>query len=338
MTIIESRIEACWWNKQTAKGTPATTAFRRGRKVGGDMNVAREDANEQYSDGNRFNSASDFVNTIIGNGNPTLQAQAGVVGHLAYLFLGAETATAGPDPFTHVATPNSAGSFWTTFWKKVGGSVGPLRQKFNDCRIVSLRLEGSSAAKVVKITPTFLSLDSGEVFATDPIATEEAGEPLLYTEAVGTFTIDGVVHKGHSSFALVLNDNIQPWYGDDVFPYDVAYGLGNIVVENLTLAVDEQGLARYNQQIYNNPTPTAGTKPVTTIPALGSYEFDLNRTGPPARQIKVELPGAKFSPDIAIAGNPDGGAVEMQLNAEARAVAGQPMVRITTKSGDAAYT
>jgi hypothetical protein len=427
VTIIESRIEAVWWEKQTAKGTPASTAFRRGRKVGGDLNVAREDASEHYSDGQRFNTAADFVNTIVGNGNPTVQAQAGVAGHLAYLMLGQETVTGAADPYTHVATPNAAGSFWCTFWKKVGSSVGPLRQKFNDCRIVSLRIEGSSAAKVVKLTPTFLSLDSGEVYSSDPVAVEEPGEPFLYTEAEGTFTIDGVVHRGHSSFAVVLNDNIQPWYGDSVVPFDVAYGLGNIVVENLTLAVDQQGLDRYNRQIYGVTNPPAGTKPLHTIPALGSYSFDLVRgsnytvtlgspsagtftltvgastttgiaynaaaaavqaalealptvgtgnvvvtgsaggpyavkfvpagvvmtgsgasltggtftvtgAGAANRELKVELPGAKFSPDIAIAGNPDGGPVEMQLNAEARSVTGQPMIRITTKSADPAYT
>lgn len=345
MTAIETRQGALWWGKQTAKGTPLANAsmFRRGRHVAGDVNVARDDANENYTDGERFNNAADFVNTLIGNGNPTLQAQAGVVGHLAYLFLGGETVTGSADPWTHVATPNNAGSFWSTWAKKVGSSVGPLRQRFADCRMTSLRIEGSSAAKIVKVTPTFVSLDSGEVFAVDPVAVEEVGEPLLYTDGVGTFTIDGTVFKGHSSFAVQINDSVTPWYGDDVTAHDIVFGLGNIVVENVTILLDQPGLDKWNTLLYGTAAPGVGAKPLKTIAAqaLGSYTFDLNRAavgGLGIREIKVELPGVKWAIPDAPPLNPDGGAAEMALGAEARRNASNPMIKITTKSADAAYT
>lgn len=345
MTALETRQGAIWWGKQTAKGSALANAsmYRRGRHVAGDLNVARADANENYTDGERFNNATDFVDTLLGNGNPTLQAQAGVVGHLAYLMLGQETVTGSADPYTHVATPNNAGSFWSTWVKKVGSSVGPLRQRFIDCRLTSLRIEGSSAAKVVKVTPTFFSLDAGEVFTTDPVAVEEVGEPLLYTEAIGTFTIDGVVFKGHSSFAIVINDNVTPWYGDDVIPEDIAFGVGNIVIEGVTILVNQAGLDKFNTLLYGTASPTAGTKPRKEIAtqALGSYSFDLNRAAASplgAREVKIEVPGVKWVMPEAPPLNPDGGAPEMALGAEARKNASNPMVRITTKSADVAYT
>jgi hypothetical protein len=54
------------------------------------------------------------------------------------------------------------------------------------------------------------------------------------------------------------------------------------------------------------------------------------------RGIKIEAPGVKWNPDMAIAGNPDGGVTELPLSGTPRPVAGQPLVRITTRSGDAA--
>lgn len=333
MPAIENRVEGCWWNKQTAFQSPAATAFRRGRKVGGDMNVTREDENEPYSSGQRFNTAADFINAISGQGDPVLQGQPGVLGHLAYLLLGQETVTGVADPFTHVATPGPSG-FWTTWWKLVGATVAE-RQKFNDCRLISLRIEASSESKVLKITPTFISLDAGEIFATDPVAIEEPGEPFLYTEAEGTFTIDGTVFRGHSSFAVQINDAVEAWWGDSVNPNDIAFGLGNIVVEEITLLVNAQGLGRYNQIMYGTPTPAAGTKPIKTLGALGSYSFDMTRGV--NRQAKIELPGVKWSPDLAIPGNPEGGATELNMSAEARPAGTDPMIRISTKSADPAY-
>lgn len=434
MSAIEANVEGCWVAKQTAKGSPASapatiSAGMRFRKVGGDMNVARSDGNENYSDGQRFSGAADFVNQIIGNGAPVVQGQASAISYLAYLFSGQETVTGSAAPYQHVATPNNAGSFWTTWWKRVGQNV-VLRQKFNDCKIQSLRIEGSSGSKALHVTPTFLSLDAGELFTSDPVVADDGSNPLLYTEAEGTFTIDGTVIRGHSSFALVLNDNVQAWWGDSPVPYDVVYGQGQVMIEGVTLIVDAAGLAQYNTIIYGDPSPAAGTKPLTTVPSLGSYSFDVRRgslfsiatTGTPTggtwtptvdgtaaaavpydatasalatilaatpagqqgvtvtggpgpgtpyvvqfakggvtitidssgltggtspattatsngavEECKIELPGVKWSPDLAIAGNPDGGAVEIALAAEARPVSGQPMYRITTRHANPAW-
>ena len=429
MPLLELNIEAAWAAKQTAKGSPATTADKRFRKVGGDMNVNRDDGNENYSDGERFTNAVSFVNTIIGNGNPATQGQASTTGYLSYLMLGQETATTvAAGLIEHVATP-AAGSFWTTWWKKVGGTQ-VLRQKFNDCRITSLRIEGSSASKVLHVTPTFFSLDSGEIFTTDPVKVEDTGIPFLFTEAEGAILIDGVVHRGQSSFAVVVTDALTPWYGDAVTPFDISSGQGQVTIEGITLALDAQGLQRYYSQIYGTTAPVLGQKPIRVRPVTGSYTWNATRgvwtsavfggtvsggtytltygaqtttaiaynaaaavvqtalealstvepgdvvvTGGPgptaiqvnfktgstaltgsgasltgtaptltmtpqgaAETVKVELPSVEWTSDMAIAGNPDGGAGEITLAGTTRKVGANPHIRITTRSSDAAYT
>lgn len=430
--MLETRIEGVWWAKQPAKGTLATTADKQGRKVGGDINVAREDGNEPFSDGQRFPSAADFVNTIGGSGNPVLQAQPGALGHLAWLFSGTDTATTPIAGVTeHVIIPNNSGGFWSTWWKSVGQSVGPLRQRFGDCRLVSLRIEGSSAAKVVRITPTFISLQSGEIITSDPVKTLDAPEPFLFTDGEATFTIDGNVFRGHSSFAIVLGDSVTPWYGDSVNPFDVNFGAGQVTVENITIGLDSQGLQHYYKQLYGTTTPPGGTKPLKIIPPQGSYSFDLTSgnqytitiTGTPTggnftmtvdgevsagvlfsataaqvqtalenlasidvgdvtvtggpgpgtpyvvkfnqkrpatftvahtftggsspnvaivnnganEEFKFELPGCKWTPDMAIAGSTEGGNAELTIGAEARKNASNPMYRFTIRNADAAY-
>src|SRR5262245_45263438 len=100
MPALESRVESAWFVKQAAKGTPAlttATGMRKGRKVGGDLNVNRDDGSEVYSDGQRFPDATDFVNSVVGDGNPVFQANFSIAGYLAWLILGQETVTGSAD-------------------------------------------------------------------------------------------------------------------------------------------------------------------------------------------------------------------------------------------------
>lgn len=344
MPALEANVAGLWLAKQTAKGTPASAPSananaKKLRQVGGDISVARADANENYTDGNRFTDATDFVNTLIGNGAPVAQADPGSLNYLLYLMAGAESVGAAVStvfPHTFNFGPATS-SFWFTAWKRVG-QTSILRQQFNDCRMSSLRIEGSSANKVVKATPTLFSLDPGVTYTTDPTLAVETDKPYLYTEAVGTFTIDGTVFKGHSSFAVVINDNIAPWYGDDVTAYDVATGQGSVAVEGITILLDAAGLSQYNKIIYGSASPTAGTKPQKTA-YTGSYTFTLTRGATTSlRSHSFTLSNVHWTPDsVAVAPNPDGGPVEIALGAEARTSGGNQMV-VVGNVLDAAYT
>lgn len=342
MPAIEANVEGLWIAKQAVKGTPAAAPAtnlnaKRLRKVGGGVSPNPTHGSENFSDGNRFTDSVDFVDQINGGGAPVVQAGPGDLAYLSYLALGAESVGAAvATVFPHTITANNAGGFWFTVWKKVGANV-VLRQKFNDCRMASLRIEGSSANKVVKATPTIVSLDPGEVFAVDPTLVVDADNPYLYTEAEGTFNIDGTIVKGHSSFALTINDNIAPWFGDSVYPFDFTYGQGAIAVEGVTLLVDAAGLAMYNKIVYGTAAPVAGTKPQKVV-YMGTYTFTLTRgAGATMRSYQITLPKVHWTPDVAIEGNPDGGPTELALSAEARSLAGVQLT-IVANTLDAAYT
>jgi hypothetical protein len=262
-------------------------------------------------------------------------------GSLAGGTIGAPTSTTVGTPFQHVATPLDTGGFYSTWVKSVGKST-IHRNQFNDCRIQSLRLEASSASKVFKATPTFISLDPGQMLTADPSKVDDGLKPLIYTEGQGNFTIDGQVYTGHSAFAALFSWGLQEWYGDDVAPFDVVNQRATATLEGITIIIDAAGISRYNNQIYGTPSPAANAKPIKQTPFNGSYSALFSRvspyTGLVSESCKVEFPGVKWSPDLNIPANPDGGAVELGLAGEFRKAAGQPPWRITTQNPDAAYT
>lgn len=341
---VESNVYALWAAAQTAKGSPASASTKRFIQVAGDFSPNRDDGSENFSDLDRYGDATDFVNTLVGNGNPQIEAQAAETAYLMWLFAGQETFTAkvaGTSPAKHVFTPGATTGFWATWWKRVGLAT-PIRQKFNDCKITAMRFEASSANKIAKVTPTILSLDPAEIGdTTDPTTAISDVNPLLFTEVNGSVTIDGTAYAAVSQYAVVMDDAQAPWYGDSVVPYDLIAGNAVVSLEGVTLLLDTTTLALYNMQVYGSPTPSVGDKPIHTKPPLGSFSAELSRGTTDARvSIKHEVPGVSWSPDIAIAPNPDGGPVEIALAGQMRKVTGQPAWRVTVETGtddDVAY-
>lgn len=448
---LESNINGIWFAKQAAKGSPVTftVGTKRGRWVAGDLQTNRADGNENYSDQTLFADSVDYINTLIGNGSPAVQAQSGLVAYLSWIACGQETVTGGvnavqtlsisstptsgnftlqavvngvtyptaniafnaiatavasavqailpfsggtvtgtggplpgtpvvltftgnlaaqpvpvltlgtnalgggtsPTPsvaqttvgvgFQHVATPTDTGGFWFGVAKSVGKTV-VHRVQYNDCRMQSLRLEGSSAQKVCRATATFLSLDPGQIITADPSKTDDGTVPFIFTEAVGQINIDGTLYDGVPSFAVVFNWALQEYYGDDVVPFDVINQQATCTLEGLSLLIDSAGITRYNQQIYNTPTPAVGAKPTHSLPPVGSFSIMLQKVNPLTaiitQSMKIEVFGVRWAPDLNIPANPDGGAVELALAGSMRKTAANPPFRITTVNFDAAYS
>lgn len=335
MAVTESNIYALWVAYQAAKGTPSTVATKKMQQVGGDLDTNRADGSENFSDLDRFGNAVDYINTIQGQGSPVIHAQPNAVAYLCWLFFGGETFTAGSGSLApkYVFTPQTNTGFWSTWWKRVGLSE-IVRQKFNDTKIASLKIEGSTANKIVKVTPTLASLDPGEKFATDPSVAGEVAKPFLYTDAVGTFTIDGTVFTAQTQFAVTIEAGLAPFQGDAIKFQDMVAGNASITMEGPTILLDTAGLAQYNTIIYGTSSPSAGAKPSTTAPYIGSFSCEFVRGSAATREsLKIEIPAIKWSPDLAIAPNPDGGAIELALNGQQRKVAGSPAIRVTVETG-----
>jgi len=343
---MEPNIYGLWVGKQTAKGTENTTPSKRLAQVGGDFNIARDDGNENWSDLTKYGGNTDWINSLVGNGNPAVEATPTEMAYLLWLAHGAEVVTAVTGPPAaqkHTFTPQLAQGHWCTFVKRIGTTV-VQRQSFIDCLIGGFTIEGSTANKAVRITPNVLSLDPGKVVASDPAAALPTDKAFLYTEATGTFTIDSVVVQGQSQFTFTVNEDRSPVYGDDAVPYDLAVGQPSVTI-GVTVIFDAVGLARYNTLVYGTACPATGAKPIRNIPALGSYSAyfkQKDNTGAlTGREFKLTIPGVKWAVPDAPGPNPDGGNTEVALAGSMRPLGGatQPYtIDVSTSNTDVAFT
>jgi hypothetical protein len=343
VALQELQIYGLWAGKQTAKGTVQTVPAKRFKQVAGGFNVPREDGSESYSDATQFVDTLDWVNTLVGNGNPGIHSTPEELAWLLWALHGGEStsAVAGPPAKTkHTTVPLPGLGHWLTFVQRIG-SAEVDRQRHADCQISQAVIEGSTANKAVRITPTVLSIDPGEQVAADPAAGMPAKAAFLYTDGTGRFSIDGVTFRGHSQFTLTINKDLQPVYADDVTVYD--FGIGNATVTiGVTLFFDTAGRQQFNKLLYGNATPPAGTKPAKYITGIGSYGFDLSardNTGVATGDTFVlGMAGVKWAVPDAPDPNPAGGAGEIALAGSMRKVAGNPALQIDINNDAAAFT
>lgn len=325
---LEPNIYGLWVGKQVDKGTPNAAPSKRLVQVGGNFALNRDDGEENYSDLSKYGARTDWVNSLTGGGEPAVEATPEELAYLLWLFHGSEvvTAVAGPPASSkHSFTPQTGRGHWATFVRRIGQSL-VQRQRFADSLITRIQIEGSTANKAVRITPRVLCLDPGEVVAADPAAAMPADRALLYTDGSGAFEINGTVIEGQSQFTFVADEDVEPVYGDDVVPHDLAQGTA-VVTIGVTLVLDAEALAEYNRLVYGTPNPAAGTKPLRSVPNLGSYAFSLGqRDGAGAlngRGFDLAIPGVKWAVPEAPEPNPDGGATEIALAGAMRPIAGE---------------
>jgi hypothetical protein len=218
----------------------------------------------------------------------------------------------------HTYTPSLTPGFYATFVRRVGVTT-IQRHSFIDCRVGGMTLDGSTANKAVRITPTVLSLDPFKVVASDPAATLPAGveiNPFRYTDATSAFVFNGVTIPGQSSFTMTLNEALQPVFGDDAVPYDFAVGNPSATL-GLTLIFDSAGQAQWNYLAYGTTTPATGAKPLRSVAANVSYTATFsqkdaqgNLTG---NILKVTVPSLHTPVPDAPGPNPQGGNAEITL-------------------------
>lgn len=348
MAILEPNFYGLWMGKQTAKGTPNTTPGKRFIQVGGDYAMPRDDGNENWSDLRKYGARTWWVNSLLGNGEPVIECSPTELAYVLWLFHGAETVSSVTGPPTaqkHSFQPTLGKGHPFTSFVRVGQSL-TRRHRFDDCYITKVVIEGSTANKALRITPTVLSLDPGAQFTSDPAAALPTDKPFLWTDASSTFTINGTAYPGHTSFQLTIDDAWTPVFGDDSIPFDIVQGEPTV-----TLAVDVYFdtaiLAEVNTYIYGTASPTAGTKPIRRIPAYGSYSaYFKQRDSAGAlngREFHPVVPAVKWTPMDYPGPAPDGGATAVTFQGRME----PPDLTDTTKpytldvntaNGDVAFT
>lgn len=222
------------------------------------------------------------------------------------------------------------------------GSSQITRQQFNDMLVSQLVLEGSTANQALRVTPTTLAVDPAVVKGADPAQALPTKRPYLHGEGVGRYEIDNVVFRGHSQFTLTLNLDLQPVYGDDNRIYDFAIGNAGVTI-GVTVFLDAEGIPQWNRAVYGEGSPPADARPMTRLPALGSYAYDLRALNPDTGATngdtaRLDVPGVKWNVPDRPPPNPEGGPAELAFTGEMRVVSGQPEYQLDVECDAAAFT
>jgi hypothetical protein len=343
MALQELQIYGLWAGKQTAKGTALVAPAHRFKQVAGGFNFVREDGSENYSDATQFPSTTDWINTMSGTGQPGIEATPEELAFLLWLAEGGETTSAvtGPPAKTkHTAVPLPGLGHWHGWTDRLGSQV-INRWRHNDCQVSQLQVEGSTANKAVRVTPSIVSIDPAEQVASDPVAAMPTKAPFLYSDGTARFTIDGTVFRGHSQFTIVINKDLQPVYSDDTTIYDLAIGNAVITIA-VTLFMTSEAQQQYYKLVYGTTTPAAGAKPIKNLPANGSYSFDLRPStsagAATGDKFLLTVAGVKWAvPDLPDP-NADGGAGEVSLAGAMRKSGSSPAYQTDIDCDAAAFT
>ena len=182
---LESNIFGLWAAMQPeGRGTPAdmSVGSKMLRWIGGDITTARTDGTEDYSDNTLFGPTVDFVNTLIGNGSPQIQAQPGTLAWLSWLACGQEPVTGGAND---VQTITSTAT---------GGTIGISMNGYKATVAFDATAEQVATAMNAAVNASDVSLPAGSFTATGgPLGTAGVvltGAGPLANMPFPTMTID----------------------------------------------------------------------------------------------------------------------------------------------------
>lgn len=241
----------------------------------------------------------------------------------------------------HSFAPTNSLGHWTTWWDPVG-SQSAWKLKHNDGRIGGLQIEASSGTKDLRASPQVLFLDPGEVYTADPTWPAIPTSPvLIFTDGSGSFKIDGTVFRGLNQFNITLAYNLGPIYGDSTTPFDLARGTAAATI-TVTAIADDTMKQQYYTWLYGTPTPTAGQKPLSRVPGIGSFDFDLvNKDPADATVTRGRFAGTgtvQWQVPDAVAPNPDQGSAEISITGQLQPLGATPLYGFDVYCQSAAFT
>lgn len=336
-TAIESGIGTLNYGKQPAKGTPATAAtttvgYDRPKWFDGALGVAKKLSSEEYTDGNRFGSPTTFVDTVGGDvGSLVHQAQPENVGLRFAQTLGVDTVTGVSDPYTHTITSAGTSGAWGTWWAKVGAAVGPVRQMFSDCKTKKLAFMVGRDQKTMHLTEDIVSLNPGEVYASDPAKAENASDPYLWTEGTGAVTFDGTVDSEAHEETLEIDTGAQAYWGEDIKPCQIIEKKGTIVSAVKTIVTDAT-LLKYYKAIYGKTNPVAGDKPVKDV-LYAAFTTLYSRSA--TRTLSISRPYIAVDPaEMVVGAQREGGPIEISFGGACLKNGGSPALTVVVLSAE----
>lgn len=337
-TVIESGIGSLNYGKQSAKGTPAvaattTVGYNRPKWFDGQLGPKQTLGQEEYVDGQRWASASQYIDTVGGMvGTITIQSQPENAGLFAAQILGVDTVTGSSDPYTHTITSAGSSGPWGTWWQKVGAAVGPEREMYSDSKIGKLLMNCSDKQKVMHYAMDIFSVNPAQVFETDAAKTEDATDPYYFTETQGAVTFDGSVISEINEETLELDTQMKPFYGNSQIALQLIEGKG-LIVSTLKSIVTDVTLAKYRKAIYGTAEPAVEAKPTKSVYfAAMKTVYEKSST----RKLTITRPRVAVKPDsFEIGAQREGGEIPIEFGGQCLKEGATPALTVIALTADA---
>jgi hypothetical protein len=357
--LVETNLHRIWAEKQTAKGTPATTGTKSFRFVGGTPIVAQPDMGSQaFSDGTAYGDAVDWINSLLGTGQPAFDAGTDELAYLLWLFHGAETVT--PSGTNEVQTLTTTGT-------PTGGTV-PLSF---DGRATTVAFNSSAAAVQTALEglpnigtgnvvtgggplPTGVTITFQGALAKRPVPNIVTGSTGLTggssptgviaettpgVNATHTFAPQNSLGFWSTWWTTVGSQNQQKLKQNDV-------RMGGVQIEASTgskdLQISPQLLALDPAEVYTtDPVLAMPTKPVKRVPPLGSFSATLAKkdsSGSTIGTFSFTAPGVRWQIPASVAPNPGQGSGDISLTGSLRRLGSSALYSMSVGNQQAAYT
>ena len=335
--VIESGQGTLNYGKQSGKGTIATAAtttqvFAKPKWFDGQLGAKETLGNEEYVDGNRWGSPSEYVDTVLGEvGDLTIQAQPTTAPLYWAQLLGKDTVTGSADPWTHTITSAGTSGAYGTWWQKTGAAVGPLREAYFDTKIGKLVQTASDKQNPMHLVLSILALQL-ETYAADPAKTEDTSDPYYFPETEGFVEFDGSVSADVNEEMIEADTGAKPYWPNSIAPTQIIEGKGTIVRTIKTIITDIN-LKKFLKGIYGSEAPSTGSKPVKSVfYSVMKTKYEKSAT----RKITYESPRVAVDPkDFVIGAQREGGQIDISFGGQClKGLSAEPALTIIALSGD----
>lgn len=241
MTGVAGNVYTLAFNKQTAKGTPASAAGGFKLKItGGEVAPNRQFLVLQETDATRQQGSTVVVGAQV-EGTPEWYVRPEEFGLFAYAALGANSSASN----THTATIAQRPPYLTC-WKNIG--TGLLVDQYNDITIGSLEVSGGAGQALMCKTDT---MGLGVVLgATDNSTAVVSGHVFTYPEAC--VSLGGVQGGKIEQFTTTYNSQAEFIQADcSLTPYDVVLGRALVNGSYTTILENDQDYRRFHSGASN---------------------------------------------------------------------------------------
>lgn len=279
--------------KQSAKGTPNTTAAHRLLMAGGDQPhpMVTQDWYQETT-GQRM-QYDRYVSEAHVEGAPQHYVMPASIGELIRGALGS-ISSSGTAPTTHTITP-AATLPWYTVWRKLSTLV---YERFTDCKVKSIVIHGESG-RPLTVTVTWLGITSqrktSAVYATEVTVTKEVTNRFLHYDGAGALLVEGVAVASINSFDLTIENNATAEAGDSLAPNDISEGGLDVTLRASQLFTSA---ALRDRLLYANASPADNAAITTTLLELSStppIQFTWTRVAAGGPEVSLAVALARVS-------------------------------------------